>query len=189
MKIELTRSAKLLLAACLALSGGLAWQLSHSPRLAAEETPSRPARSAPLPELGVAIPEEQQFLEISSRPVFAPSRRPPPPPTVPSPVARPVPQPAPTPPLTATLVGIVMMPEHRFALLQIPGSEAASLISEGDEIRGWKVEQILDDRVVFHLNDKEQEILFPKTAVRAPGNLSAKALHAPLVNSKRRNTR
>ncbi|WP_026873688.1 hypothetical protein [Inquilinus limosus] len=101
-------------------------------------TPVEPARLAPL----------EALTETTARPLFAATRRPPPPEPVaepaPTPMIEAVPEPAP-PPVERTefvLVGIVQRPEGPFVLLKPRAGGPVVTARQGDDAGGWHVETI-----------------------------------------------
>lgn len=83
------------------------------------------------------------------RPLFSPTRHPPivpvaaPPPQPPEPVA-----PTPPPP-TATLIGVVIGPSTRMAIVTSGSAEKPVTVRPGLSLGGWTVENIEPDRVVL----------------------------------------
>lgn len=105
-------------------------------------TPSRPPQMAPL----------SGYSEITKRPLFSETRRPPQPEPPPKPVAKP------RSPANFTLVGIIQTPEKKSALMKSPTRPMARLISEGQKIEHWKVEKIGDGGVLLQAGEHRTEI-------------------------------
>ncbi|MGB8818476.1 MAG: hypothetical protein WCC66_11200 [Rhizobiaceae bacterium] len=143
-----------LLAALSALAGlGLAnWQLAITP---VDVSPvADNARRVALNEAGGVIAlnlREVSLLQASSRPLFAPDRRPW---TAPAPVDVPAPAilseavpvlAAPEPALPApevTLIGIQMTPKGAMALLADQSGGAPVWLADGEQYRDWKISGI-----------------------------------------------
>ena len=50
---------------------------------------------------------------------------------------------------TLKLVGVVIVPEGRSALVRIPGSAELVDVSVGERIKGWRLETIDTDRIIL----------------------------------------
>ncbi len=59
------------------------------------------------------------------------------------------------------LVGIIMGPDKRIAVLKTTGSAAAQNVSVGGTIRGWRVTRIESDYIVLHANSGDQDVKMP----------------------------
>ncbi|MGF6227677.1 hypothetical protein QFZ27_001632 [Inquilinus ginsengisoli] len=101
-------------------------------------SPGEPARLVPL----------ETLTETTARPLFAATRRPPPPEPVaepaPAPVVEAVPEPV-APPVERTefvLVGIVQQPDGPFVLLKPRAGGPVVTARQGDDAGGWHVETI-----------------------------------------------
>ncbi|MGZ5837157.1 MAG: hypothetical protein ACXWJ5_13285 [Xanthobacteraceae bacterium] len=113
-----------------------------------------PAPAQDSSNVTLSNPLAAQFLERLSatvdRPLFSPSRRPPP-----GPVAQ-VPQPPgpPAPPPNLVLSGIVMDGERTRAVVRV-GAEKKILHAQiGDNIEGWTVSQIEGRKLVLSLDGR-----------------------------------
>jgi hypothetical protein len=132
--------------------------------------------SAPPDAPSFVAPPLDDFAEVSARPVFVMTRRPPPAASPPAPVATPHP-PAPAPPVSAsgiTVVGIVGGPGQRLALLRPPNAASVLSLAEGGSVAGWEVERIRADRVVLKWQTTEVEISFPKAGEKTTGTAPAR---------------
>ena len=125
-----------LLAGCVTLAGVLAAELTGTP---AAETEAGAAAgtlrvtaqpSAALPEPGPR--PEAMVAEILARPLFSSTRRPPPHSDGPA---------ADSGLSDTRLTGIVTAPGHRLAIF-VPTGAKALIVSEGDTVSGWRVENI-----------------------------------------------
>lgn len=126
----------LLLASCVALVGVLAAELTTTP--AAEAEAAAGGRTQPVAaQASAALPEpgprpEAMVAEILARPLFSSTRRPP----------QHSDGPAADSGLSDTrLTGIVTAPGHRFAIFAPTGAKLL-IVSEGDTVSGWRVENI-----------------------------------------------
>ncbi len=125
-----------LLAGCVTLAGVLAAELTGTP---AAETEAGAAAgtlrvtaqpSTALPEPGPR--PEAMVAEILARPLFSSTRRPPPHSDGPA---------ADSGLSDTRLTGIVTAPGHRLAIF-VPNGAKALIVSEGDTVSGWRVENI-----------------------------------------------
>jgi hypothetical protein len=125
-----------LLAGCVILAGVLAAELTGTP---AAETEAGAAAgtlrvtaqpSTALPEPGPR--PEAMVAEILARPLFNSTRRPPPRSDGPA---------ADSGLSDTRLTGIVTAPGHRLAIF-VPNGAKALIVSEGDTVGGWRVENI-----------------------------------------------
>jgi hypothetical protein len=137
--------AMLLALLCAGLCAVLYMELHGvSQRSLATEASGASARpDLPRPEEpAVAVPPLAAYAPVIERPVFSPTRRPP---LVPEPLeARPTRQGG------ITLKGVVLSPQKRIALLEIPGSGSdPQRIAEGERLEGWTVEAVLADHVLM----------------------------------------
>lgn len=57
-----------------------------------------------------------------------------------------------------TLIGIIVSPKQRLALVKVRGSQDVLQLSEGQQANGWTVIQISADDVIFESNDKTETI-------------------------------
>lgn len=163
------RTPLLLAAGCVALAGLVYIELdapdieppAKAAVAAAPEADKRPAESPSF-----AMPPLRNFAGVLSRPLFSETRRPPRQPT----------GPADTRDASFTLVGTILSAQERHALVEHGQPPHIERVSEGQEIDGWTVEQILPDRVLFargdaHIEIKPKDASWPRTgpARRAHG--------------------
>jgi len=97
---------------------------------AAEGGAAAPVLAAPA----AAAPPAAVYADMAARPVFLPSRRPPP---APAGAGAPV-----APPLDFSLVGVVTGPGQTMALVQSPGQAQAVVVHVGSVVDGWTVTRI-----------------------------------------------
>ena len=57
-----------------------------------------------------------------------------------------------------SLVGIIVSPTERIALVKVRGSQQVLQLSEGQQANGWTVVQIRPQEVVFESNDKTETV-------------------------------
>jgi hypothetical protein len=135
----------IMLAVCLALGyvvqDEIAREAGLPPIPSAKETQGR---AAPPPRLAVpAAAPISDFSETLTRPLFHESRKPAPEVAAPTPETPSVEQ----PPLQ--LVGVVIVPEGRSALIRMPRSKELVEVLVGERIEGWRLESIETDRIVL----------------------------------------
>jgi general secretion pathway protein N len=87
------------------------------------------------------------FSETLARPLFHASRRPPPPVVAATPKAPAAEQP------DLTLVGVVIGPEVRSALIRLPSAPELAEVLVGEGIDGWRLDSIETDRIVLKSGD------------------------------------
>ncbi len=108
-----------------------------------------PAQSPepPLPEL----PPLETLSETVERPLFRPDRRPPSVEEIEEEVQS-------AESGIFSLLGIIVSPTERIALVKVRGSQEVLQLSEGQQANGWTVVQIRPEEVVFESNDKTETI-------------------------------
>lgn len=140
--------------------------MTFSPMRSAKPDPSSgPANPAPADAsaAGTAAAEQASFADFAERPLFYPSRKPwtppppPPPPPAPAPVAK-----APSPLTNYALVGVIVSGDQRSALIRPPGNKKVITITEGDDLAGWKLQEITSIRLRFGAGDASYEMQFRK---------------------------
>ena len=82
----------------------------------------------------------------------AKARRPPPKPE------KEAPKPVPLEPVNARLLGVVITPEERTALVGLPEVSGITVFSIGQRLEGWLLEKILPDRIILRRGGQEQEV-------------------------------
>jgi hypothetical protein len=149
------------LVCCLGLAGLLGWELADPPQVellpAASELPEN-ADAMPAVPGKDAIPAAEA-AEIVARTIFRPSRRPPDkaPPAPPPVMVRPLPS------LSGyTLVGTVLGPGGRRAVLKPAGNAHTILLGEGQSLDGWTVDHIGLGKVGFRAGSNEFSLTLPK---------------------------
>lgn len=144
------------------LVGGLAaaavfWQLAHPPR-----PPSTTAAAKPPPDLPAVAPTARfqlsppdQYSEVVARPLFVAARRPEPPP----PEETPPEKPATASEQKLTLLGVIIAPDIKAALLRPEEANAKTVrIKLGETVGEWRLEAVFPDRVVVRKGQSTQEL-------------------------------
>ncbi len=134
-------------AACLGFGYMVYAELSHPlepVELARPGDGSASVARAP-PPVSVSAPPLRGFSETLKRPLFRESRRPAPPGTEKSAAA-------PTA-LPLRLIGVIITPDRRTALIRQSRSAEISELSVGQSVQGWSLERILPDRIVMRSGD------------------------------------
>jgi general secretion pathway protein N len=135
----------LLLGVCVALGYVVVDELGrHADTPPAPNGAAAPEKIAPLPKR--TAPRAQPikaYSETLRRPLFDASRKPPPP--APSGTTEAPSAESPT----VKLVGVVILPEGRSALIRVPSSVDLVEVSVGERIDGWRLEAIETDRIVL----------------------------------------
>jgi general secretion pathway protein N len=148
-------------AGLLAVALGIETMRFSAAPLAGEGAPA--AASAPAPGARAAsfdAPPASRYVEIAERPLFIPDRRP-------QPDVAPA-SAAPGPPAPALLVqGVVLSPEHRYAVIQHGNPPKLESITVGATVDGWHVERIDAGAVTLRSGATTAEYLVGKPG--APG--------------------
>jgi hypothetical protein len=137
--------ATLLALLCAGLGAALWIELRDMPEsvLIAEASgaPGVPEPAAPE-EPDPAVPPLAVYATVIERPLFSPTRRPPP-----------APQPAEAGPARMqgmTLKGIVLSPHRRISLIETAGAGLTpQRIAEGERVQGWSLKAVQPDHVVL----------------------------------------
>ncbi len=109
------------------------------------------------------LPPIESFSETVERPLFLPDRRPPT-------VEEALEDAEDVETGLFTLVGIIVSPTQRIALVKVRGSQTVLQLSEGQQANGWTVLQIRPEEVIFESNDKTEtiELIDIKPPTRRP---------------------
>ncbi len=120
-----------------------------------------PARLAvpTLTEETFALPPLEEFSEVVERPLFSTDRRPfePPPPKAAAEQSRKTPR-APVPPPQLSLVGVVITPQHRSALLWDEKQSTFVRAKPGMEVSGWELANVAADGVILRKGETKHSI-------------------------------
>lgn len=105
----------------------------------------------PMQQVEFRLPEFAQFIEIGQRPLFNPDRKPRP--IEAKEVAALSPEGPPPMPLNATLLGVLLDPDHRVAMLRDNSSSAVLRVREGmplpGDLSGWTLRELEPRRAFF----------------------------------------
>lgn len=162
-----------LLLACVLLAGVLAIENTHSPHLEVDallkETPA-PSDEVRIRRAEYTAPTIRAFDDILKRPLFNETREPPP---APDKVAA-----IPAPVLThirLELEGVAITPEARIAVLRDLTTKKMLRLAEGENHKGWKLENVHTDRALFKRNQQtvELELLESTPGVKTGKNTPA----------------
>jgi hypothetical protein len=143
------------------LAGVLLLQLRTGPPRSDVEVLPSPAATADVTSLAgkpAPFPPLQEFSEIVERPLFDGSRRPfePPEPTAQTAVTpRP---PPPTPPPRITLIGVVITPQSRSALLLDELRRELIRASVGTSVSGWELSEVSPEGVVLRQGQRTHRL-------------------------------
>jgi hypothetical protein len=175
-----------LLTACGALAVMLAWGL-QAPELARPLGGDPGPADIDVPELAEArftMPGLEHYSELEQRPLFSETRRPPEPEVVA--------EAAPEPVLlgrrvTPLLIGVMITPERRSALLFDPDRQAVVTVVQGSSAAGWELEEVRADGVTLRQGAQTLGLALRDYAARAdlqpeaaaPMQRSRRALRAP----------
>jgi general secretion pathway protein N len=95
------------------------------------------------------LPPIERFAEVTRRPLFSPTRQPPPPEAVKDTQGN---------PNNFALLGIIIADGGRVALIEYGRPPALARLKEGQAVEGWTLQSILPDRVVLQHGATEQEV-------------------------------
>lgn len=147
------RSPKLILCVLLICgNAALAWQIYREVRSSPVEPRIAKAvvqKSTTPQVMSIAkfvMPQEDRFIAIVERPLFSPSRRPPPGIDTPTGQGNEI---------HAILSGIVHDNAARLILLRPEASDELLLLREGQAFDGWTLSQVERERAVFRSGDRE----------------------------------
>jgi general secretion pathway protein N len=189
----------LLLAACAAAGARLYDEWQQAPDAPAGASSAAAdgsgAAAATGTDAALALPPPTEFAVIADRPLFAQSRRPPPPAQAAEPAPPPAeaapapapevveaPPPEPPPTIDFTLLGIVTADGDRHAVVR-QSDGAVVEIPEGGDISGWFAVLIDPERAVFRQGSTEEELVLhfdaPVPPELIPPPRPAKAPPAP----------
>jgi hypothetical protein len=126
------------------------------------------------------------FAAIAQRPLFLPGRRPEPEPASPPPAPPAPAQPAAPPALSATLVGVLISPTGRSAILRLGDGKSAT-VPEGGTVQGWTLKQVSPDRVSFVSGSTSIDLAFPthQAAPTTPGAAFEQSVAAVAARRRR----
>jgi hypothetical protein len=103
------------------------------------------------PEVSLSFPSRATFSEVVARPIFSPTRRP-------AVAAAEAEAGTVSEVLNVDLVGVVIWPSQRLALVRTKESDSVQQVPEGGAVSGWTIVTIEPGRVVLRQGDSEQEL-------------------------------
>jgi hypothetical protein len=173
----------------IASAGMLAMAAALTALLAADEdAPSTPmiTGAIPIPPAAVnrVLAPVTTFAAIAQRPLFLPSRRPEPEAPPPIAAAKPPAQPATPPALSATLVGVLVSPAGRSALLRLADGKTAT-VPEGGTVAGWTLKQVSPDHVLFVSGSTIIDLGFPTHRTAPTPGVAPDSVAAVAVRRRR----
>jgi len=147
---------------CVGLAGVIYEELGR-PAIepAANAASARPAASpskALVAAPSFAMPPLRNYAEVTARPLFSQTRRPPPE----------VPSGPPAQTSSFTLVGTILSERGRHALIEHGQPPRLERFTEGQEIDGWVIEKILPDKAVVRHGDTQEDIKPKDKPARVP---------------------
>ncbi len=161
----------------LVLAGLLGWEWYgwRPPQPPSVEAP-RDTPPGPPPKVVVAeLPEPERYAVVAERPVFNEDRRP----SKGEPVVKEEPTPEEPAPLPQyDLTAILLTPAGKTAWVKKPGETGTERVIEGDQLEGWTVAQIREDRIILERQGEKNTLVlrdFSKTSALAPAPAGAGA--------------
>jgi hypothetical protein len=136
---------------------GLAVELAAAQDVEEDPASSQEAVSEDVPELPgmhFSLPPLEHYREIVERPLFMPDRKP----QKPEEQAE-VTAPGPVNPLQVRLLGTIITPQKREALIEDTVAGRVLHLAPGMPIQDWQVKEIKPDRVVLVRQGQPQELL------------------------------
>lgn len=155
MKLPVPLATGALIFLCAVLGADLLYQLmALPPDIQAPHVALRPQVAGQAAAHPFNPPSLSQFSAIDERSVFDPMR---------GPVFSPATQDSSEAgtPSDFTLVGIIMGPERRIAVVKTPGAASAQNISVGDTINTWRVTRIEPDFIVVQGGGADHDVKVP----------------------------
>lgn len=124
------------------------------PQAAAPRPPASVVEAPPPTPFRLAA--VSSFSDMVERPLFSPARRP----FVPDPPAAAAPPVTAPPPLElqASVKAIVLAREGRMTLVGRAGQKGVQMLTEGDELDGWRVHAITQEAVLFRQGARERRL-------------------------------
>jgi general secretion pathway protein N len=157
--IPIKRDAAILIA--VGLGAVLVWVAPVPTLKISIETPVMFAADPTLP----TDPAAPAMTELTARPLFAQTRRPPPP--VPAAVVAPPVKPVPTT-NGMVLLGILRDRTKVVALVTIPGDQRPVRVVPGASLGAWVLKQISTDRLLLRSGNTDAELVLPRPMLSQP---------------------
>jgi general secretion pathway protein N len=116
------------------------------------------------------------------RPIFSPSRRPPPPVAAPVPVAKapPPPKPAPVERAQLSLVGTIIGGDQSFGIFIDPSTNAALRLKIGEDFQGWTLRSVQGREATLERDQQITLLSLPPPGAGATGQLRAESVVVPV---------
>jgi len=168
-----------------ALAGVLTWEmLAGLPFLTPEAPPPSIEVKKPAVIPTKALPEKpaiSTYAEVINRPLFTPSRRPTPP-KADTNVAAPKAE-------TFDLIGVIISPGSRMALLRTLATSEVMRAVEGQNVGGWEVRSIKPTQVVLQRGAASEvlkitDVVIPNTNAAAGSNIATPSTTPPGSTAK-----
>jgi len=139
------------------------------PDLEIPQVPLEQQRAAARQTASIATPPPEAFADINARPMFSPDRKA---------IAEPGASMTSGSPPNIALVGVIMDPKDRMALIRTGASPLAGAFRLGADISGWRLTEIAADHIVLSKGGTRDELRLednhaPKTAPVAPPPMTA----------------
>lgn len=106
-------------------------------------------------------PAFRSLQATRERPLFSPTRRPPPPSAADEPVAG-TPEPMTAPPPSIKVSGIIVGSDRRIAIVTVGQTGSALHVSVGSDIAGWKVSAIEARRIELRHEARSMIVVLPE---------------------------
>jgi hypothetical protein len=156
---RLTRTILVLLNFMLVLTIWLLWRNAPQPD-SSIQVPGVETAPLQLPSSPLHALSPEHYQELVARPLFWTERR-----AVVS--ESPVPATTANQPLAFVLIGVVMSPQSKHALLSKPGSDEVLKVQPGDIVEGWQVESMAADSVTLSRGGERQQITLDEERIKA----------------------
>lgn len=157
-------------ALCTLLAGTLLYLIvAPLPDLEIPQAPMERRHAALRQTMPIATPPPEAFADINARPMFSPDRKA---------IVEPGTTAASGSPPNIALVGVIMDPKDRMALIRTGASPLAGAFRLGADISGWRLTEIAVDHIVLVQGGLRDELRLednhaPKTAPLAPPPMTA----------------
>ena len=126
-----------------------------NPRISGDQKPNLLAEA----DRTADFPPMEQYQPVKDRPLFFEGRRPPAEYVPDEPKAKPLAPVRKVPPPRASLSGVIRIGDNTYVMLKGVGKEKGLLrVKVGEDVDGWQVEKIQDDRVVLNNAGEKHEI-------------------------------
>lgn len=107
------------------------------------------------PPMSFTIADLEDYQEITERPLFYATRRPPPPEAPEVAVQE---EPEEEKPIALTLIGVMVVSDSKIALVQNDDTNKVIRLKPGEEIENWQLQTINANSIVLNKNDETKEL-------------------------------